>query len=102
MALLHLTDDRPELACLSLIHHIRMVYLIGRQMGEGVTLISSGYETALATKMDLEALGLLNENDAPGTKRFFVSDDLHTFCEMGAIFLKHPLNKKEVELAQIN
>ena len=75
--------------------------VIGKTMGEGVTLISSGYETALATKMDLEALDLLTDSDAPGTKRFFVSDDLHTFCEMGAIFLHHPLNRDEVELVEV-
>ena len=76
--------------------------VIAAQMGEGVTLISSGYETALAAKMDLEALGMRNPSTAPGTHRFFVSDDMDTFCERAAIFLGHTIDKADTELVEMN
>lgn len=75
--------------------------VIAKQMGEGVTLISSGYETALAAKMDLEALGMRNQSAQTGTKRYFVSDDLDTFCERAAIFLGHTIDKKDAELVEV-
>ena len=97
-----LKEKNIDTLILGCTHFPLLSKVIAKQMGEGVTLISSGYETALATKMDLEALDLLNESDAPGTKRFFVSDDTDAFCEQGAIFLKHPVNRDEVKLVEMN
>ena len=75
--------------------------VIQKQMGEGVTLISSGYETALAAKMDLEALGLRSDSTVAGTKKFFVSDDLESFCQLGAVFLGHAIDRDEAELVEV-
>jgi len=76
--------------------------VIQKQMGEGVTLISSGYETALAAKMDLEALGLRNESDMPGSRKCFVSDNINAFFELTNIFLDRQIAKENVELVEIN
>ena len=76
--------------------------VIGAQMGEGVTLISSGYETALAAKMDLDALGLRSESTAIGSRRFFVSDAPNTFCERATMFLGYPIDKKNVEVVEMD
>ncbi|MBQ6381901.1 MAG: glutamate racemase [Clostridia bacterium] len=76
--------------------------VIQKQMGEGVTLISSGYETALAAKMDLEALGLRNQSDAPGSRKCFVSDNVDSFCQLTSIFLDHQVAKEHVELVEVN
>ena len=82
-------------------HFPLLSQVIQQQMGDKVTLISSGYETALAAKMDLEALGLRNPSSEAGSKRFFVSDDLDSFCELGTIFLGHPIDKSEAELVDL-
>ncbi|MBR0415068.1 MAG: glutamate racemase [Clostridia bacterium] len=76
--------------------------VIQKQMGEGVTLISSGYETALAAKMDLEALGLRNESDTVGSRKCFVSDNKDSFCALTGIFLGHEVPKEHVELVEVN
>ena len=75
--------------------------VIQKQMGESVTLISSGYETALAAKMDLETLGLRNDSEHTGTKHFFVSDNLDAFCALTGIFLEKQIDKKDVELVEV-
>ncbi len=60
---------------------------IAKVMGKNVTLINSGYETALAAKMALEKNGMLNTQQIQGTSKFYVSDDADSFAEIGKIFL---------------
>lgn len=75
--------------------------VIQKQMGEGVTLISSGYETALAAKMDLETLGLRNESEEKGTKKYFVSDNLDSFCALTGIFLDKQIDREQVKPVEV-
>lgn len=76
--------------------------VIQHQIGENVALISSGYETALAAKMDLEALHLRNTSTEKGSTRFFVSDNLESFCELATLFLGRPIEKDHVRLVEVN
>lgn len=96
-----LKEKNVDTLILGCTHFPLLSPVIQKQMGDGVTLISSGYETALAAKMDLEALGLCNESDEPGTHRFFVSDDLNSFCKRAALFLGHRIDKAKAELVEI-
>ncbi len=75
--------------------------VIGNEMGKEVKLISSGYETALAAKMDLEKAGLRSTSKKPGTKRCFVSDGVDSFCELTELFLGHRVAKENVELVEV-
>lgn len=75
--------------------------VIQKQMGENVTLISSGFETALAAKMDLEVLGMRSDAEGKGERKYFVSDDLDSFCELGAIFLGHEIDKSDAALVEV-
>ena len=75
--------------------------VIGSQMGKGVTLISSGYETALAAKMDLEALNMRNDGDREGGRSYFVSDAPDSFCEIAEIFLGHKIDPSDVETVEM-
>ena len=61
--------------------------MIGRFMGEGVTLVDSGKVTAQATAAALADLGLLNGRDSGGTAQYFVSDDPTQFTEVETMFL---------------
>lgn len=75
--------------------------VIGNEMGKDVKLISSGYETALATKMDMEKAGLRSDFKGTGTKRCFVSDGVDSFCELTELFLGHKVAKENVELVEV-
>lgn len=58
-------------------------------MGDGVTLIDSGAETAIAAKKHLEKSGLLCGR-AQGEAQYYVSDTVDGFAELGSVFLnKH-------------
>ena len=75
--------------------------VIANEMGKDVKLISSGYETALAAKMDMEKAGLRSDSDEIGTKRCFVSDGVDSFCELTELFLGHKVSKENVELVEV-
>ena len=55
-------------------HFPMLSEVISDYMGEGVTLVNAGEETAKTAKAALEADGLLNEKEVPGKTEFFVSD----------------------------
>lgn len=65
----------------------------------GVTLISSGRETAKTVVSALKQHDLLNEGN--GAERFFVSDSTDSFTKLAGIFLEHPVTghveKVEIE-----
>lgn len=61
-------------------------------MGENVTLIDSGKETALYTKKVLEEKGLKNTSDGSKTAQFFVSDTPDNFERIATLFLSKDMN----------
>lgn len=62
---------------------------IQREMGDGVTLIDSGKETAIYTKKILQEQGLLSDSEDPGESNFFVSDTPADFERFAELFLKN-------------
>ena len=80
-------------------HYPLLSQAIAREMGEGVTLIDSGKETALYTKKILEENGLLRSGDAAPEARFFVSDTPADFEKYAGIFLRRNIENR---VQQIN
>ena len=63
-------------------------------MGEGVTLIDSGKETALYTKKVLKENGLSNNSGENGEAQFFVSDTPDNFEKIASLFLSKDMNNR--------
>ena len=72
-------------------HFPLLAEAIGREMGEGVTLIDSGKETAIYTKKIMTEQGLLNDSGEKGEARFYVSDTPADFEKYAELFLKNSL-----------
>ena len=68
-------------------------------MGDGVTLIDSGKETAIYTKKILEERGLLRDSGKRGTAQYYVSDTPADFEKFAGLFLK---NKPHNNIEHIN
>jgi glutamate racemase len=60
---------------------------IGDVMGPNVRLIDSAEETAKATRDAMAQLELLNQSQAQGRRRFYVSDSPEKFKRIGQLFL---------------
>lgn len=60
---------------------------ISDYLGENVTLIDSGRETAHYAAALLKEKGLLNRSEAAGRSRFYVSDTVEDFLRTAEIFL---------------
>lgn len=72
---------------------------IRQEMGDGVTLIDSGKETAIYTKKILEEQGLLRDGSEKGQAQYYVSDTPADFEKFAGIFLK---NKPHDNISHIN
>lgn len=75
-------------------HYPLLKDAIGRYMGEDVTLIDAGAEVAkyLKKRFDTEDLHDSNKDDAQ--YRFYVSDNIESFEELGSTFLETQINGK--------
>ena len=72
---------------------------ISEYLGDGVTLIDSGRETALYAANILKEKGLLNKSDCQGTCRYYVSDTVEDFRKTAEIFLNRSVGN---EVSHIN
>lgn len=80
-------------------HYPLLKDAIADYMGDKVTLIDSGKETALYTKKVLEENNLTNTEDKVGTAQFFVSDTPRNFEKIASLFLSEDMRGK---VQQIN
>lgn len=67
---------------------------ISDYLGENVTLIDSGRETALYAAEILRRSGLLNNSSEPGCCRYYVSDTVEDFRRTAEIFLERSVDGK--------
>ena len=74
--------------------------VISSVMGDGVELINTGKQAALAAQRMLKEADLLNTSCEQGNCRFYVSDDVKHFSELANMFLGTDI-KKDVELVKI-
>jgi glutamate racemase len=79
-------------------HYPILKEAIGDFMGENVTLIDSGKETALYTKKVLEENGLSNTSTDTGTAQFFVSDTPDNFEKIASLFLSQDMSGKATQI----
>jgi len=77
-------------------HYPLISGVIGEIMGDGVTLIDSGRETAIGIKMTLEKLGLLNERQYGGSAEFFVTNNTDAFDGVAKVFLDKEAHVKSI------
>jgi glutamate racemase len=80
-------------------HYPLLAEAIRRELGDGVTLIDSGKETALYTKKILEQNGLLNTGDSPSSQRYFVSDTPADFEKYAGIFLRRNIENQVEQIS---
>ena len=60
-------------------------------VGDGVTLIDSGAAAAGEAKRMMEMHGLLSGSNDMGNSKYYVSDTVHGFEELGSLFLSKKL-----------
>lgn len=80
--------DTLILACT---HYPIIAPIIGEVMGDGVTLIDSGAETARHALRVLESAGLRADPAAPGGTEYYVTDRVQEFERIGGLFLGQQL-----------
>lgn len=67
-------------------------------MGEKVTLVDSGYETALYTAKILREQNLLNDDDTKKAPNFYVSDTPNGFENVAGLFLGRDMEHKVTQI----
>lgn len=72
-------------------HYPILKDIIGEILGDGVTLIDSGREAAVAAAETFEKSGLKCEKQTGGKCSFYVSDYTEDFTRLAGILLEHPL-----------
>ncbi len=81
-------------------HYPILKKTIGKVVGENVTLIDSGEETAKAVKRTLEEMNLLNTQKKKGIHKFFVTDFPNNFKIISERFLGRNIRDvKKVKLS---
>lgn len=73
-------------------HYPLLANAIGRFMGEGVTLINSGAEVAKYLKKKFDREMIHSEKTDEEQYRYYVSDDISSFEQLGGIFLEREIN----------
>lgn len=74
-------------------HYPLLEKVIREYMGDGVELINSGAEVAKYLKKKLTNEDMLHEGGIDGAQyRYYVSDDISGFEELGGIFLEREIN----------
>ncbi|MDF1536160.1 MAG: glutamate racemase [bacterium] len=85
----HLDADVDTLV-LGCTHYPMLKRVISMVMGNGITLIDSGQETAQAVKSHLEEKGFTDDS-APGQDLFEVTDSPGRFADVGRLFLEREI-----------
>ena len=74
-------------------HYPLLIPLIRDYLGEGVTLVNSGREAALAARERLREEGLLSPRTEGGDCRYFVTDAAGSFSAVAEVFLGGPVGR---------
>ncbi len=89
--LLPLKNEGVDTLILGCTHYPLLKPVISEIMGDGVTLIDAGAETAVHAKECLKKSGLLN-GQSQGRAKYYVSDGVEGFTSLAGMFLE-----KEIE-----
>lgn len=80
-------------------HYPLLRNTIQKIVGDGVTLIDSGAAAADEAKRVMRNLDLLSNNTRKGAAKYYVSDTVHGFEQLGSLFLSR---KIDGDVAKIN
>ena len=80
-------DVKIDTLVLGCTHYPLLKEVIADTMGDGVTLIDSGVETARVAERMLQENDLLTDSDIPGEHKYFVSDVPDKFSQVATRFL---------------
>ncbi len=96
--LLPLKNEKVDTLILGCTHYPLLTKVISDIMGDEVTLLSPGALAAQEARGYLEKENLLSDREM-GTSRFYVSDSVENFAELGGTFLGKPI-EESVHLAE--
>lgn len=91
-------DTDVDTVILGCTHYPLLKSAIGECLGDKVTLIDSGRETALYTARLLEEKGLLSDRELEGTREFFVSDTPDNFESVAGLFLSKDMKSSATRI----
>jgi glutamate racemase len=95
-----LREAAVDTVILGCTHYPLVAPLLQRQLGRGVTLVSSGTGVARSVERALTSRGLLNPRAGEGEYRFQCTGDVESFRTVGVRFLQMPFGEvQHVELA---
>ena len=97
--LLPIKEKGVDTLVLGCTHYPLLTKVISEVMGDGVSLINPGVETALFAKELLINSNLDNKTDKTGETSYYVSDDVNKFSYLASMFLN---DKIENEVKKIN
>ncbi len=90
-----LKDEGIDTLILGCTHYPLLKELLGRIMGQEVSLIDTAEATAKAVKRTLGEKNLLRKGSRKAVYKFFVSDDPEKFLQLGRRFLGKSIDKAE-------
>ncbi len=93
-----LKDEGIDTLILGCTHYPLLSEAISDFMGEGVTLVDSGYETAVYSAKILREQALLNEDKTEKTPEFFVSDTPDDFKNVAGLFLGRDMEHRVTQI----
>ncbi|MBQ9414369.1 MAG: glutamate racemase [Clostridia bacterium] len=98
-----LKDQQVDTLIMGCTHFPLLSPIFAEILGDGVTLIDAGRETAIAAHKMLEAGDALTA-DGDGECRFFVSDRPQGFADIAEMFLGRPIraNVETVDIARLS
>ncbi len=88
-----LREEGVDTLILGCTHYPLLAPLIRDYLGDGVALISSGREAALAARERLREEGLLSPRQEGGDCRYFVTDAAGSFASVAEVFLGEPVGR---------
>lgn len=86
-----LIENKVDTIILGCTHYPLLQKVITDIVGEDVSIINAGYETALYTKRVLTDKILLSDASHTGNNQYYVSDDVEKFSHLGGMFLGRPI-----------
>ena len=96
-----LKENGVDTVILGCTHFPLLREAISDYMGEGVTLVDSGYETALYAAKVLRERGLLSDSTETQSPSFYVSDTPEGFESVAGLFLgrdmEHTVTQIDIE-----
>lgn len=82
-----LMEKQVDTVILGCTHYPLLETVITEILGDSVTVINAGYETALHTKQILKEKNMLSSQTECGNHTYYVSDDVTKFSCLGGMFL---------------